>query len=206
MKLKGLILSVIFLNLMLVQKSKAQNTSKTFLLPSYAIDVSFLEFRDEENNDLFIGGFHQVGIEAGKQFGKRQIGLNVRYGINLFYDRYLTDFIVSYESYWGLAINYRAQLFPKDLNENRFLKFGYRTSLVSQMYNGSKVVRNMQGNIERIDASENVYGIESGFYFNLGRDNENKGKILIYLEPIYVRITSNFFGIGVLRTGVEFRF
>jgi len=90
-------------------QARGQDVPDTFVLPSYSVEVSFLAYQDENNDDLFIGGFH-------------------------------------------------------------------------------------------------LFEIESGFYFNLGKDNESKDKILVNVEPLYVRLTNNLFGIGALRTGVEFRF
>ena len=106
---------------------------------------------------------------------------------------------------FALGATYRNQFSKFRDTERIVFNMGYRVMLFYARYWGSRAFDDPNyytySRIE--DFSINMGGLESGLYFELGRKPAAKPGIFLNFEPLYARITTDGFGIGIIKTSLK---
>lgn len=195
-------------------KGLAQEQSGFYGGLGYSYEVMFTESRVTGPNqpfEYYLGGFILYGAEFGKHFGKNNVGGFIAFGSNsnpLELDPDIDfDGDIDLLNTLTIGIIYRKQITKYKESNKVVFNFGYRSSLGFYQYTGDQlfVDENRNGRIE--DFTLSIVGVESGLYLELGKTpNDSRSGFAVNIEPIYVRVTNDGFGIGATKLTASLKF
>ena len=212
MKKSGAILILLLMGLS--SSILAQNTKSTFVSASFSYDIAFVEERilDYPEFDYHLDGYTSFGIEAGQLIGRKTFSGFFRYG-NSIIEPEMEQYggqhgEIEIPDYFILGANFKYQI--SKLKESQKLVFnsGIRSSAIYGRYWGIRAFDdNSSPNRSKFeDFHINLFGLEAGYYFEFGRKPVDKTGLFFNIEPIYVRATTDGFGIGLLKTSASVYF